>query len=290
MIRSMTGYGKHAGTYQNKKITVEVRSVNSKQLDLNLRLPAVYKEKEMELKSLIAEKAERGKIDLSIFFEQLTDDRSYAINKNVARNYYNELKELSKELQCEEENLLGIVMRLPEVVSADKRELDENEWKVVMESCTQALDSFISFRDSEGAKLQEELTKRVELILSLLKEVDPLEKERMENTRNRIQRSLNDFMGQDHVDKNRFEQELIYYLEKLDVSEEKQRLHAHCTYFTETMKQEHHQGRKLGFISQEMGREINTLGSKSNHAGMQKIVVLMKDELEKIKEQVLNVL
>lgn len=289
MIRSMTGFGKTSANYQNKKITVEVRSVNSKQLDLSIRIPNVYKEKEIEIKNLLAEQAERGKIDVTIYYENLNDDRNYTINKQIAINYYKELQEISKELNLKEENLLSVIMRMPEVVGSDKKELDENEWKVIYDTVKIAVVNFNSFRDSEGAKLLVELENRVNSIGSNLKLVDNYEKERIETTKTRIEKSLKE-LGQENIDRNRFEQELIYYLEKLDVTEEKQRLSAHCSYFLETLKKENNQGRKLGFITQEMGREINTLGSKSNHAEMQKLVVLMKDELEKIKEQVLNVL
>lgn len=289
MIRSMTGFGKANANYQNKKITVEVRSVNSKQLDASIRMPNVYKEKETELKSVLSEKAERGKIDVAIYYENLNDERNFSINKNIALNYYQELKSLSNELNLKEESLLSIVMRLPEVVSSDKKELDEKEWGVIFQTFLQAVDGFNSFRDSEGGKLMIELENRVDSIINQLSKVDKYEKERLDNTKQRIEKALKE-LGQENIDRNRFEQELIYYLEKLDITEEKQRLSAHCSYFLETMKNEINQGRKLGFITQEMGREINTLGSKSNHAEMQKLVVLMKDELEKIKEQVLNVL
>ncbi|MBX7094774.1 MAG: YicC family protein [Flavobacteriales bacterium] len=286
----MTGFGKATGAYGNRKISVEVRSLNSKQLDLNLRLPSMFKEKEMELKSKIATEVERGKVDVSIYYENFGEEKNYSINTALAESYYNDLRGLCDKLQLKEGEILSTLMRLPEVVSSERKEFDEKEWSVIAELCQNAIENFKSFRKSEGEKLFEDLRGRVALIEKLLIDTEPFDKERMEGVRSRLDRSLQEYLGSENIDKNRFEQELIYYMERLDVSEEKVRLRSHCGYFVETMEKEHHQGRKLGFISQEMGREINTLGSKSNHAGMQKIVVLMKDELEKIKEQVLNVL
>lgn len=290
MIQSMTGFGKASGSYGNKKISVEVRSLNSKQLDLNLRLPSTFKEKEMELKSKIAGEVERGKVDVAIYYENLGEEKTYSINTALAEAYYHELRALSDKLQLNQSDLLASILRLPEVVSSEKKEIDENEWITILGLVEEAVKNFKSFRQSEGEKLFNDLSARVELIEKLLGDTEPFDKDRMESVRARIQKSLQEYLGSENVDRNRFEQELIYYMERLDVSEEKVRLSTHCRYFIETMENEHHQGRKLGFISQEMGREINTLGSKSNQASMQKIVVLMKDELEKIKEQVLNVL
>lgn len=290
MIQSMTGFGKATGAYGSKKISVEVRSLNSKQLDLNLRLPSMFKEKEMELKSKIAGEVERGKVDVAVFYENFGEEKTYSINTALAEAYYHELRALSDKLQLREGEILGHLLRLPEVVSSEKREMDENEWKTILNITEEAIRNFREFRNSEGNKLLKDLSDRVNLIEKLLDDTSTFEKERMENVRTRIQKSLEEYLGSENIDRNRFEQELIYYMERLDVNEEKVRLRTHCHYFIETMENENHQGRKLGFITQEMGREINTLGSKSNHAGMQKIVVLMKDELEKIKEQVLNVL
>lgn len=290
MILSMTGFGKATGAYGSKKINVEVRSLNSKQLDLNLRMPSKYKEKEMELKSRIAAVVERGKVDVAVYYEDMGEEKLHSINHQLAAAYYADLKQLCSELELPEGEILGHILRLPDVVTTEKKEVDENEWKTILSIADEALKNFKSFRLAEGSKLQEELNKRVAIILEQLVLVEPFEKERMETVKTKLRKTLEENVNPEIVDKNRFEQELIYYLERLDVSEEKMRLHTHCTYFTETMNADDQSGRKLGFIAQEMGREINTLGSKSNHASMQKIVVLMKDELEKIKEQVLNVL
>ncbi len=291
MIRSMTGFGKASESYGSKKITVEIRSLNSKQLDLSVRIPSVFKEKEMALRTFVAQHAERGKVDVAVFYENVGEERSYSINKSLALAYYAELRELADQIGVKaEEQVLANLLRMPEVVSSEKREADEKEWASIMRLCGEALDQFSAFRDAEGEKLRVELQSRVDLILRYLEEVEPFEQQRIQLIKDRMQRSLSEHISQENIDTNRFEQELIYYFERLDVNEEKMRLRTHCQYFTETLEKEQHQGRKLGFITQEMGREINTLGSKSNHAGMQKLVVQMKDELEKIKEQVLNVL
>lgn len=287
----MTGFGKASGTHGNKKISVEIRSLNSKQLDLNTRMPSHIKEKEIEMRNMIASNAERGKIDLSIFYESIGEEKVFTINKEVAKGYFRDMELLAAELDIPfKESALSNLMRLPEILNAERKELDEEEWTVLKQLISEALDHFNKFREDEGSRLQQELTERTQSIMSLLEKVSPFEKERIEIVKERLRKSLEENVGKENVDKNRFEQELIFYLEKLDVSEEKMRLATHCRYFEETMIKENSQGRKLGFITQEIGREINTLGSKSNHAEMQKIVVLMKDELEKIKEQVLNVL
>ena len=291
MLQSMTGFGKASGTYGNKKITVEIRSVNSKQLDMNIRIPSAFRDKEMELKNFVAQKAERGKTDVSIYYENLGEDKTFSLNKDVAKAYINEIKLLGNELGITvTEQTLSAVLRMPEVVSTEKKEADDNEWKTIMTLVDASLNSFIDFRMAEGGKLENDLKQRVNAILENLKKTEPFDQQRIQSVRDKIQKSLNEWLQQENIDKNRFEQELIYYIEKLDVSEEKLRLKTHCDYFTETMEKENNSGRKLGFITQEIGREINTLGSKANQADMQKLVVLMKDELEKIKEQVLNVL
>lgn len=287
----MTGYGKAIGNIGNKKFTVEIRSLNSKQLDLSVRMPGLYREKELEVRNELSKLTDRGKMEFSIYCEVQGADLSNTINKAVAADYYKQIKDLATELNISAgDDILHSVLRMPDVLKTERQELDEEEWKGVWKIAMEALQKFDAFRLAEGKTLDEELSMRVNSILELLKKVEPFESERIVTVKERIQKSLNDLLGNDKVDKNRFEQEVIYYLEKLDISEEKQRLSTHCNYFFETMKNEKAQGRKLGFISQEMGREINTLGSKSNHAEMQKIVVKMKDELEKIKEQVLNVL
>jgi len=287
----MTGFGKASGTYGNKKITVEIKSVNSKQLDLNIRIPSAFRDKEMELKNFVAQKAERGKTDVSIYYENLGEDKVFSLNKEVAKAYINEIKSLGNELGITvTEQTLAAVLRMPEVVSTEKKEADENEWNTIMTLVDAALDAFIEFRMAEGGKLETDLKQRIASILDCLKKTEPYDQQRIQTVRDKIQKSLNEWLQQENIDKNRFEQELIYYIEKLDVSEEKLRLKTHCDYFTDTMEKENNSGRKLGFITQEIGREINTLGSKANQAEMQKLVVLMKDELEKVKEQVLNIL
>lgn len=291
MLQSMTGFGKASGTYGNKKITVEIRSVNSKQLDLNIRIPSVFRDKEMELKNFVAQKAERGKTDVTIYYEDLGVEKVFTLNKDVAKAYINEIKLLGEELGITvTEQTLAAVLRMPEVVSTEKKEADDNEWKTIMTLVDAALNSFVEFRMAEGGKLEADLKQRINAIMDSLKKTEPYDQQRIQTVREKIQKSLNEWLQQENIDKNRFEQELIYYIEKLDVSEEKLRLKTHCDYFTDTMEKENNAGRKLGFITQEIGREINTLGSKSNQAEMQKLVVLMKDELEKVKEQVLNIL
>lgn len=287
----MTGYGKAIANIGNKKFTVEMRSLNSKQLDLSVRMPGVYREKELEVRNELSKLTDRGKIEFSIYCETQGEDSSNTINKNIAIGYFKQIKELASELQINlNDEVIHTVLRMPDVMKTERLELDETEWKEVWKVAKEAIAKFDNFRQTEGSTLQKEVSDRINVILELLIQVEPFELSRMETVRERISKSLADFAGNENVDKNRFEQELIYYMEKLDISEEKLRLKTHCDYFNETMDKEINQGRKLGFITQEIGREINTLGSKSNQADMQKIVVRMKDELEKIKEQVLNVL
>lgn len=296
----MTGFGKASKEISNlpdgqgqasKKITVEVRSLNSKQMDLNLRMSYLYKAKELELRNEIAKQIERGKVDVSIYTESSLEAIPVAINKELAKNYFNELHSLSAELNANSVDLLAQVLRMPEVIKAEKEiaELDENEWKQVKQVVDEAIAEFQKFRDAEGATLNKEFDTRIKLLTDLLVKVNELDAPRIENIKQRIKNNIKDAIDPDKIDANRFEQELIYYIEKIDISEEKLRLQTHLDYFIAT-KQEPACGRKLGFIAQEIGREINTIGSKANDAGIQKIVVQMKDELEKIKEQLLNVL
>lgn len=287
----MTGYGKAIANIGNKKFTVEMRSLNSKQLDLSVRMPGVYREKELEVRNELSKLTDRGKIEFSIYCETQGEDSGNTINKNIAIGYFKQIKELASELQINlNDEVIHTVLRMPDVMKTERQELDETEWKEVWKIAKEAISKFDNFRLTEGKTLQKEVSDRINLILDLLTQVEPYEIARMETVKERINKSMADFVGNENVDKNRFEQELIYYMEKLDISEEKLRLKTHCDYFNETMNNETNQGRKLGFITQEIGREINTLGSKSNQADMQKIVVRMKDELEKIKEQILNVL
>lgn len=286
----MTGYGKAVETIGNKKFTIEIRSVNSKQLDLNVKMSSIYREKEIELRNSLAKKLGRGKIEVGVFAENNGEDKNVKIDVALAKNYFNDVSLLAKEIGKENEDVLPIIMRMPEVLKSDRAELDEEEWKNVMTLVQGAFNKYDEYRISEGKSLEEDLIGRVNNIAALLKSVEPFEKERIETVKERIQKNLNEALSKEQIDENRFEQELIYYLEKFDITEEKVRLKTHCDYFLETAKLDAGQGKKLGFICQEMGREINTLGSKANHSEMQRIVVQMKDELEKIKEQILNVL
>lgn len=287
----MTGFGKSVTEIPGKKVTVEVRSLNSKALDLNLRLPYIYKEKELGLRSDISKQIERGKIDLTVFTESNQEILPVAINKTLAKTYYRELKALSEELNESSTNLLSLIMKMPEVMKAEREvvELDEAEWQQVKSGVDKAIEEFQKFRSDEGRILANEFQMRIGIIYGLLADVVKMDGSRVENVRTRIKNNIAEFVEKEKIDQNRFEQELIYYIEKLDITEEKLRLKTHLDYFTNTL-QEPSSGRKLGFISQEIGREINTIGSKANDAAVQKLVVQMKDELEKIKEQLLNVL
>ena len=287
MIRSMTGFGKAVLELPGKKITVEVRSLNSKQLDLNLRVPSLYREKEAELRSEISKTVERGKVDLGIYSESTGEASAVSVNLPLAKNYYQELKTLAKELNEKNDHLLPIVVKMPDVFRNERQELDEKEWKEVAGTVSAALAAFNVFRADEGKTLKKELLGRIDAITGLLEEVKKLDEKRIPAVRERLQKSVDEL--KEKVDQNRFEQELIYYIEKFDITEEKVRLLTHCEYFRKTIE-EASSGRKLGFISQEIGREINTIGSKANDAGIQKLVVQMKDDLEKVKEQLLNVL
>ncbi len=290
-MKSMTGFGKATTEIPGKKVTVEVRSLNSKQLDLNLRLPYLYKEKELELRADISKQIERGKVDISVFTESTLDLLPVSINRKLAKIYYNELKSLSEELDEQNPNLLALVVKMPDVMKAEREilDLDEAEWTQVKTTVDSAIEAFQKFRSDEGSTLSNEFSNRISLIDKLLAEVIIMDAPRVENIRTRIKNSLAEAIEKEKIDQNRFEQELIYYIEKLDITEEKLRLKTHIDYFINTMN-EPASGRKLGFITQEIGREINTIGSKANDATVQKLVVQMKDELEKIKEQLLNVL
>ncbi len=290
MILSMTGFGKAVAEFSAKRVTIEIKSLNSKQLDLSARMPGIYREKEMEVRNELSQLIERGKVDFSIYIENLGKESSTQINPTVVDNYIKQITKISENSGVAlPADWFSVVLRLPDALKSEIQELDEDEWKTVHEAIVSAAMQLIEFRKQEGAGLQQVLMQKITAISDLLKEVDNYEGERIE----RIKTRLNDaFTKLENVeyDRNRFEQELIFYIEKLDVNEEKHRLAHHLKYFVETMENGHGQGKKLGFIGQEIGREINTLGSKSNHAEMQKLVVRMKDELEQIKEQVLNVL
>ena len=291
MIQSMTGYGKAVVVYKDKKINAEIKSLNSKQLDLQTRIAPIYREKEMAIRQLIAQSVERGKVDFSLWVEKDTVVDATPINTSLVANYYQQLKGIATNLNIPEPaDWLSTLTRMPDVLARTEQEvLSEEEWNEARKAVEAAIEALVDFRKQEGAALEKKFNEKVDNIERLLAEIEPYEKSRVEKIRQRIVDGLQQIPGVDY-DKNRLEQELIYYIEKLDISEEKQRLTNHLKYFRETMREGHGQGKKLGFIAQEMGREINTTGSKSNQAEMQNIVVQMKDELEQIKEQVLNAL
>lgn len=284
----MTGYGKATSNFLNKRITVEARSLNSKSLDLTVRYAPIYKELEGDIRSLISENLDRGKIDITINIDGTGDSKNYTINKDLAIAYYNDLKSVNEAIGEKSEDYLSLIVKMPDIFINEKEELSDAEKKWLLDLVQQAANQLNDFRRQEGISLEKEFTARIEDIRRLLLEVPKYESERIDTIRERMKKSLED-LGNTSYDDNRFEQELIFYIEKLDVSEEKMRLMNHLDYFLETMVLPSG-GKKLGFISQEIGREINTLGSKSNHAEMQKLVVDMKDNLEKIKEQILNTL
>jgi len=286
MIQSMTGFGKASLQLPTKKITVELKSLNSKGLDLNTRMPSVYREMELGLRNQIAQSLERGKVDFSLFIEVTGEETSTKVNAPIVKAYIAQMRAILPDADNTE--LMKMAVRMPDALKTERDEIDENEWKQIQTVIDEALANINEFRASEGLSLEKEFKLRIENIRFYMAQALDLDPERVQNIKDKLQTAIDELRV--NVDTNRFEQELIYYLEKLDITEEKVRLTNHLDYFLETIKGSEANGRKLGFITQEMGREINTMGSKSNHAGMQKLVVMMKDELEKIKEQVLNVL
>jgi uncharacterized protein (TIGR00255 family) len=282
----MTGFGKATLQLPTKKITVEVKSLNSKGLDLSVRMPSAYREMELGLRNQIALKLERGKVDFSIFIESTAEQTSTKVNVPIVKAYINQLRQVYAD--ADETELMKMAVRMPDTLKTEREEIDENEWAEIQKVILEALDNIGNFRIDEGASLEKEFQLRIFNIRQYMNDALALDPERVQTIKDRLQTAISELKVT--VDENRFEQELIYYLEKLDITEEKVRLTNHLDYFLETIKGTEANGRKLGFITQEMGREINTMGSKSNHAQMQKLVVMMKDELEKIKEQVLNVL
>jgi uncharacterized protein (TIGR00255 family) len=282
----MTGFGKATLQLETKKITVEVKSLNSKGLDLNTRLPSTYREMELGVRNEIAIKLERGKIDFSVFLESTSEQTSTKVNVPIMKAYIAQLRDVYAN--ADETELLKMAVRMPDAMKVEREEIDENDWLEIQKVIREALDNIMDFRQAEGLSLEKEFQLRITNIRQYLSEAIALDPERIQIIKDKLQTAIAELKV--NVDENRFEQELIYYLEKLDVTEERVRLTNHLDYFLETIKGNEANGRKLGFITQEMGREINTLGSKANHSGMQKLVVMMKDELEKIKEQVLNVL
>lgn len=291
MIQSMTGYGKATALFEGKKINVEIKSLNSKALDLSTRIAPLYREKEIEIRNLIAKRLERGKVDFMLWIEKDNAELATPINTALLENYYKQINQIHEMTGIPlPSDWFSTLLRLPDVMTkVEVQELDENEWEVVNDAIHVAIDHLVDFRKQEGAALEKKFNEKLDNITALLASIEPFEVERVTRIRERITDALEKTISVDY-DKNRLEQELIYYIEKLDINEEKQRLTNHLRYFRETMNEGHGQGKKLGFIAQEMGREINTTGSKSNLAEMQNIVVKMKDELEQIKEQVLNVM
>ncbi len=289
MLLSMTGYGRASSVYAGKTIIIEVRSLNSKFTDIRFKVPQSFRDKEHEMRKIITEKVERGKIDVSIDVKSMNGEGDYALNQSLFTKYYNELTELSKSLNMPQTDVMQSILRIPNVISSGDGDVDEEEWQAILDTLNEALTNFRSFRLAEGNAMEEDCKKRTKIISDLLNEVEPFEIERKERLRNKINKHMEEYVGKDNIDANRFEQEILYYLEKIDITEEKVRLAQHCKFFNEQLdKKESLKGRKLNFISQEMGREINTLGSKANSSDIQRIVVEMKDELEKIKEQVAN--
>ncbi len=287
----MTGFGKATQSFGNKTLSVEIRSVNSKQFDLYLKLPNPYKEKELDIRQLLAQQIERGKVECTLTIEENIEAAGLKLNTAVIKDYFNQIQSIAADLNIElTDRILGTILRLPDAMKAENESITEEEWKTVESTLSAALNAFDEFRRQEGQNLANDLLTRVNLILEYLANVEPYEKERIERIRTRLKTNMSEALPNNNIDPNRFEQELIYYLEKLDITEEKVRLQNHCNYFVQTLNEPVSNGRKLSFIAQEMGREINTIGSKANDAQIQKLVVMMKDELEKIKEQLGNIL
>jgi uncharacterized protein (TIGR00255 family) len=288
MIQSMTGYGKAVLQLPTKKVTIEIKSLNSKNLDLNVRIPSYYKEKELDVRKKLASSLVRGKVDFSIFVEMTADETATTLNHGVVKEYMQQLRGVLPKGVYDDVELLKMAVRMPDTLKTDREELDENEWHLINEKIAIAITEIVQYRIDEAASLEIDFKERIENIKAYLEEVKALDGDRVENVKIRLKKAIDDL--QVDTDENRFEQELIYYLEKLDINEEKVRLANHLDYFLQTMASEDSNGKKLGFIIQEMGREINTAGSKANFAPMQKAVIQMKNELEQIKEQILNVL
>lgn len=291
MLVSMTGFGKAECELPDKKISIEIKSLNSKQLDISTRLPSFIKDKEIDVRNEISRELERGKIDCYISVELTSEDASHKINKDIVKSYFRQLSEIKEELQvADPEHLLQIAMRLPDALKAEKEEIDEKEWNKIQSSIQSAIKDARLYRAKEGAVLEEDINKRIHLIQEKLEKIKTFEESRIRNIRDRIRQNLANLKLEESYDPNRFEQEIIYYLERLDITEEKVRLSNHCNYFLEMLSSSESVGKKLGFISQEIGRELNTLGSKSGDSNIQRLIVEMKDELEKIKEQLNNIL
>ena len=285
MIQSMTGYGKTVLQISTKKITIELKSLNSKNLDLNVRIPSYYREKELDIRKNLASALERGKIDFSLYVEITGEDSSSKINKTVVKDYIDQLKDV---VNGDPTELLKMAVRLPDAITTERDEIDENEWSAIQAEINNAIDRIKTYRKDEGKTLKKDFENRIATLRDLLNQVIKMDPDRIDGVRTRLEKGIADI--KEKVDENRFEQELVYYIEKFDITEEKVRLQNHLEYFIKTLNSDDSNGKKLGFISQEIGREINTTGSKSYDAGIQRLVVEMKDELEKAKEQVLNIL
>lgn len=291
MIKSMTGFGKAEFEVNNKKIILELKSLNSKQIDISVRIPPVYREKEIEIRKELAEKMFRGKLDLTIYVENHGEETNSKINEPVLKSYFATLQRINDELELPtDQTTMLAILRLPDVIKTEYETPGEEEWQVILENLHKAIQDIDNFRIAEGKALEEDIIANTRSIMNLLDEIEPFEKERIETVKNRLSENLGKLQLNESIDENRFEQELVFYLDKMDMNEEKIRLANHCHYFLETLAMPESNGRKLNFISQEMGREINTLGSKAYDSSIQRIVVKMKDHLERIKEQLLNVL
>ncbi|MAD97499.1 MAG: YicC family protein [Flavobacteriaceae bacterium] len=286
----MTGYGKKTIQLSTKKITLELKSLNSKNLDLNVRIPGYYKEKELEVRKTISTHLKRGKIDFSIYVEMTADESLTSINSALVKDYMQQLRNIVQSGNTNDVELLQMAVRMPDALRTEREELDEEEWKIISEGINEVISKLIEYRTEEGKAMEADFKNRVSTIKSLLEKVISLDEERLQGIRTRLENTVEEIRAKNQLDRNRFEQEVLFYLEKLDINEEKVRLRSHLEYFEKTLDTPESNGKKLGFITQEMGREINTTGAKANFAPMQKVVIQMKNELEQIKEQVLNVL
>jgi uncharacterized protein (TIGR00255 family) len=291
MLLSMTGYGRSTRSFGDKTVAVEIRALNSKMTDIRFKMPSNYKEKEIDLRRILTEKADRGKIDMSIYVRSMTGEDDFVLNHDLFRRYYKELSQLKEELGIEHGDVLQAILRLPNVLGSDEDSVQEEQWQATLDAINEAFVDFNSFRLTEGGAMERDLRLRIDIIARLLTEVEPYEVERVAKLRQRMKHNLEEFMGKENVDKNRFEQEVLFYLEKIDITEEKVRLGQHCRYFVDNLNDPKNtsKGKTLNFITQEIGREINTLGSKAYSANIQHLVVQMKDELEKMKELIANV-
>jgi len=291
MIKSMTGYGKAIAETPQKKIAIEIKSLNSKQFDLNTKLPWLYKEKEPEIRNLISQKLDRGKIDITIYFDLLDEEVNTVINTSAVKSYYRQFVEIASELRIKlDDQIFTAIMKLPDTLKTDRQEIPAEEWEPVRQKISESIEMLNQYRMEEGNSISADLNKCIGKILTMLETVGTFEQGRITRVREKLMALIEENVGTENIDKNRFEQELIFYLEKFDINEEKVRLKTHCDYFLDTMKTQSPNGKILNFITQEIGREINTIGSKANDASIQKLVVMMKDELEKIKEQTMNIL